>query len=110
MSFCPEEDQPDWSLLPLPALLNVMQHLPQQERVGTPDCCALVCKSWAAAAVEATHVLEYSCCDWDTPDKPYLVTTGANSITLYLHNHGNNLTSMAVTGGTMVGLPCPHLR
>lgn len=42
------------------ALVCVMQHVPQQEQIGSHSCHALVCKAWcdAAAAARTTFDLE----------------------------------------------------
>jgi hypothetical protein len=43
--------------LPEPVLINILRLLPQHDRLA---CAALVCKSWAAAAIAATTALTVS--------------------------------------------------
>ena len=98
-----EAEQPSepvqWSDLAGPALQLIFKHLPQRHRLGHGSCCALVCSSWAAAAAAATGsiVLE-QCADTD-------------SLQLWLHRHGHNLTQLHVSAasGMLTQLPCPKL-
>ena len=96
------EQPPDavqWSDLNGPALQLMLKHVPQRHRLGHGSCCALVCSSWAEAAAAATDslVLE-QCADTD-------------SLQLWLHRHGSDLTQLHVSAasGMLTQLPCPKL-
>ena len=84
-----------WSDLTAPLLQRILKGVPQRHRVGHGSCCALVCSSWAEAAVVVTDsiVLE-QCADTD-------------SLQLWLQKHGHNLTQLHVTAasGMLTQLP-----
>lgn len=89
-----------WCCLPKLALQIVFKHVPQGLKVGRPSSCALVCTSWAKAAAAATASIDLDTCA--NPD----------SLQLWLHNHGDNLTKLHVTTThvELTSLPCPKLQ
>jgi hypothetical protein len=89
----PPAPAPDFSTLPMTALVYVMRHLPQKERRGSRCCHSLVCKAWC----DATFDLEgcYS----------------PHSLTLWLQKYGRLVTNIDLRSlPGLSTLPCPMLQ
>ena len=88
-----------WSNPPVPVLQLILKHVPQRQRLGHGSCCALVCSSWAEAAVAATDSLVLDKC------------AGKRSLQLWLQRHGHNLTQLHISteAGEQTQLPCRNL-
>lgn len=89
-----------WSALPCEIMQRIMQHVPLRQRLGFGSCCSLVCRSWAEAAAAATDSIVLDHC------------TAADSLQLWLHNHGSKLTKLHLhaANGELTELPCPRLK
>jgi hypothetical protein len=92
--------EPDFSTLPMTALVCIMQHLPQQERVGSRCCHALVCKAWCDAAAAARTTFNLERC------------YNPHSLILWLQKYGRVVTDIDLRSSPAVlsQLPCPLLR
>lgn len=89
------------ALLPEALLAEILQHVPQQQRL---TCCALACKAWAAAAVLATI------------DVKHRVTVGnMRALSSWLGTHAGQLEHLELDSGNMnyeveVQLPLHNLK
>lgn len=77
-----------------------MQHLPQNERIGSRCCHALVCQAWCDAAAAARTSFNLVRC------------SNPHSLTLWLQKYGRLVTAMDLSSapGLSLSLPCPLLR
>ena len=88
-----------WADLDKWLLQLIFSKVPQRHRLGHGSCCALVCSSWAEAAAAATDSIGLEqCADTD-------------SLQVWLHEHGQNVTKLHVSAasGVLTHLPCPKL-
>lgn len=94
----PAAPAPDFSTLPMTALVCMMRHLPQKERHGSRCCHASVCKAWCAAAAARTTFDLEGC-------------SSPRSLTLWLQKYGRLATNIDLRSLTGLStLPCPLLQ
>jgi len=86
-----------WSELPVSVLTFAFEKLHLRDRM---KCIALVCTSWAAAAVAATSSIGLSWC------------TNTYSLQQWLRSRGSHVVKVKLrgTGGFITSLPCPRLK
>ena len=104
--------------MPRPALSNLLACVPLQQRLAS---CALVCSSWAEAAIAATNSIVLP-----EPSNGHVVTadtrlprTDVASLQEWAQQHGSRLTKLhvdlwgqdvAAAAGEWLKLPCPNLQ
>lgn len=91
-------------LMDIPAALlpSILRHVPLQERLGV---CTLVCHSFHAAAVAATHSISIMSMTQEQCDQ----------LSEWLQRHGGGITALQAQGSSkrllsLASLPCPLVR
>lgn len=86
---------PDFSTLPMAALVCIMQHVPLRSRMGSSS---RVCTAWTDAAAAATTTFDLELC------------SNHSSLAKFLWKHGRMVTSMELRSSPgLAQLPCPKL-